>query len=120
VCKGQAIEYAYAALLLTESGEELNERNLRAVLEAANCAVSESRVKALVAALEGVDVDSVGPETVGEVDDEGSPGKSGEADADEHDEEGRSSEVSDGAPAEAATNPAGDDTTPEASGDESG
>lgn len=58
------MEYAYAALLLAESAEELNEGNLRSVLEAGNCTVSESRVKALVAALEGVDVDAVGPDTV--------------------------------------------------------
>lgn len=58
------MEYAYAALLLSESAEELNEGNLRSVLEAGNCTVSESRVKALVAALEGVDVDAVGPERV--------------------------------------------------------
>lgn len=54
------MEYVYAVRLLDESGQELNERNLAAVLEAAGCAVSESRVKALVAALEGVDVGEVG------------------------------------------------------------
>lgn len=59
------MEYAYATLLLNESNEELNEENLTAVLEAANCDVVESRVKALVAALEGVDVDDVGPREVG-------------------------------------------------------
>lgn len=55
------MEYTYAALLLNESNEELNERNLSAVLDAAGCAVTESRTKALVAALEGVDVDDIGP-----------------------------------------------------------
>lgn len=56
------MEYTYAALILEESGEELNETNLTAVLDAAGCNVDESRVKALVAALEGVDVDGVGPD----------------------------------------------------------
>lgn len=51
------MEYEYAALLLHESGEELNEENISRVLEAARVEVEESRVKALVAALEDVDMD---------------------------------------------------------------
>jgi large subunit ribosomal protein L12 len=54
------MEYAYATLLLNESGEEINERNLKAVLKAAGCTVQESRIKAIVAALEGIDFDDVG------------------------------------------------------------
>lgn len=53
------MNYAYATLLLTESGEEINERNLTAVLEAAGTAVEASRVKAIVAALEDVDTEEV-------------------------------------------------------------
>ena len=52
------MHYTYAALLLDETGEELNERNITAVLEAAGTDVTASRVKALVAALEGVEVDA--------------------------------------------------------------
>lgn len=51
------MEYVYAALILNESDEEINEENLNAVLEAAGVDVEESRVKALVAALEDVDID---------------------------------------------------------------
>jgi large subunit ribosomal protein L12 len=51
------MEYVYAALILNETGEEINEDNLTAVLEAASVDVEESRVKALVAALEDVDID---------------------------------------------------------------
>jgi large subunit ribosomal protein L12 len=51
------MEYAYATLILNETGAEINERNLTAVLEAAGVDVIESRVKAIVAALEDVDVD---------------------------------------------------------------
>jgi len=51
------MEYVYAALILNESGEEINENNLTGVLEAAGVDVEESRVKALVAALEDVDID---------------------------------------------------------------
>ena len=51
------MEYVYAALILNESGEEINEENLTTVLEAAGVDVEQSRVKALVAALEDVDID---------------------------------------------------------------
>ena len=51
------MEYVYAALILNETEEEINEENLTAVLEAAGVDVEESRVKALVAALEDVDID---------------------------------------------------------------
>jgi len=51
------MEYVYAALLLHESEEEVNEDNLTAVLETAGVDVEESRVKALVAALEDVDIE---------------------------------------------------------------
>lgn len=111
------MEYAYAALLLAETGEELNERNLRAVLETANCAVSESRVKALVAALEGVDVDRVGPGTVGEADLESAPSASDDTDPDDgHESTDGSAET----PAEAIAEPDGGDATSGASSDESG
>jgi large subunit ribosomal protein L12 len=51
------MEYVYAALILNESGAEINEENLTNVLDAAGVSVEESRVKALVAALEDVDID---------------------------------------------------------------
>lgn len=54
------MEYLYATLLLQESGEELNETNLMGVLESAGVDSVESRVKALVAALEEVDVEAAG------------------------------------------------------------
>lgn len=51
------MEYVYAALLLHESDEEINEENITNVLDAAGVDVDESRVKALVAALEDVDIE---------------------------------------------------------------
>jgi len=51
------MEYVYAALILNETGAEINEDNLTDVLDAAGVDVEESRVKALVAALEDVDID---------------------------------------------------------------
>lgn len=50
------MKYTHATLLLDETGAEINERNLTAVLEAADAEFTTSRVKAVVAALEGVDV----------------------------------------------------------------
>ena len=51
------MEYVYAALLLHESSEEINEDSVTSVLESAGVDVDESRVKALVAALEDVDIE---------------------------------------------------------------
>ncbi|MFT4889339.1 MAG: large subunit ribosomal protein L12 [Halobacteriales archaeon] len=51
------MEYVYAALILNESGAEINEENITDVLESAGVDVEESRVKALIAALEDVDID---------------------------------------------------------------
>ncbi|MFC5278009.1 50S ribosomal protein P1 [Halorubrum rubrum] len=51
------MEYVYAALILNETDEEINEDNITGVLEAAGVDVEESRVKALVAALEDVDIE---------------------------------------------------------------
>ena len=51
------MEYVYAALILNETGAEINEDNLTNVLDAAEVDVEESRVKALVAALEDIDIE---------------------------------------------------------------
>ena len=51
------MEYIYAAMLLHKAGKEVNEHNVKAVLTAAGVHVEESRVKALVAALQGVNID---------------------------------------------------------------
>jgi len=51
------MEYVYAALILHESGTEITEDNLTNVLEAADVDVNESRIEALVAALEDVDIE---------------------------------------------------------------
>lgn len=56
------MEYIYATLTLNETGQEINERNLTDVLEAAGADVVESRVKAIVAALEDVDLHTIGAE----------------------------------------------------------
>ena len=50
------MEYIYAVLLLNKAGKEVSEDVIKKVLEAAGVKVDVSRVKALVAALEGVDI----------------------------------------------------------------
>ena len=50
------MEYIYAAMLLHKAGKQLNEAGIKKVLEAAGVHPEETRIKALVAALEGVDI----------------------------------------------------------------
>ena len=51
------MEYVYGALVLHAAGKPVNEENLTKVLSAAGVKVDETRVKALTAALEGVNID---------------------------------------------------------------
>jgi large subunit ribosomal protein L12 len=51
------MEYVYAAMLIHKAGGKVDEASVKKVLEAAHVKVDESRVKALVAALEGVNID---------------------------------------------------------------
>lgn len=50
------MEYIYAVLLLNKAGKEVSEDAIKKVLEAAGVKVDSSRVKALIAALDGVDI----------------------------------------------------------------
>jgi len=51
------MEYIYAALLLHKAGKPIKEESIKAVLTAAGIAVDDSRIKALIAALDGVNID---------------------------------------------------------------
>ncbi|MBU4536193.1 MAG: 50S ribosomal protein P1 [Euryarchaeota archaeon] len=51
------MEYIYAAMLLHTTGEEINEENVKKVLDAAGAEVDDARIKALIAALEDVDIE---------------------------------------------------------------
>ena len=88
------MEYVYAALILHETDEEINEDNLTGVLEAAGVDVEESRVKALVAALEDVDVEEA-IETAAAVPAAGGSAAGGSADAEEADEADADAEEAD-------------------------
>lgn len=51
------MEYVYAAMLLHKAGQKVEEASVKKVLESAHVKVDEARIKALVAALEGVNID---------------------------------------------------------------
>ena len=50
------MEYIYGALLLHKLGQPVNEENLKKVIEATGTQVDESKVKILIASLQGVDI----------------------------------------------------------------
>jgi len=51
------MEYVYAALVLNATGKEVTEEGVTNVLSAAGAKVNEARAKALIAALEGINID---------------------------------------------------------------
>jgi large subunit ribosomal protein L12 len=51
------MEYVYAAMMLHKAGKEVTEDAVKKVLDAAGITVDDTRVKALVAALQGVNID---------------------------------------------------------------
>jgi large subunit ribosomal protein L12 len=51
------MEYVHTALLLHAADQDVNEENVSNVLEAAGVDVDSARVKSLVAALDGVDIE---------------------------------------------------------------
>jgi large subunit ribosomal protein L12 len=53
------MEYVYAALLLHSAGKDVTEEGIKKIVEASGVAVDDVRAKALVAALEGVDIAKV-------------------------------------------------------------
>ncbi len=53
------MNYVYAGLLLHSAGKSINEENLKKVVSATGDTPDESKVKALIAALDGVNIDEV-------------------------------------------------------------
>ena len=51
------MEYVYAAMLLHKAGQKIDEASVKKVLESAHVKVDDARAKALVAALEGVNIE---------------------------------------------------------------
>jgi large subunit ribosomal protein L12 len=55
--EAKKMEYIYTAMLLHKAGKEITEETVKAVLSGAGVSVDDARVKALVAALQGVDIE---------------------------------------------------------------
>lgn len=53
------MEYIYTALLLDSVGKKITEKNVEKVLKGAGAKVDEAKVKALISALEGVNIKEV-------------------------------------------------------------
>ena len=53
------MELIYASMLLHKVGQQVNEDNLKKVMHATGAKVEDAKVKAVVAALEGVNIDEV-------------------------------------------------------------
>jgi len=53
------MELMYATLLLHTAGKEISEENLKKVLEAAGAKAEEGKIKAVIAALEGKNIDEI-------------------------------------------------------------
>ena len=51
------MEYIYAAMILHSADKEINEENVKSIIEAAGLTADDARVKALIAALEDVDIE---------------------------------------------------------------
>ena len=51
------MEYIYAALLLHKAGKEITEDSIKKVVEATGVKTDDSRIKAVVGALEGVNIE---------------------------------------------------------------
>lgn len=51
------MEYIYSAMLLHSAGKEINEANVKKVLEAAGVKSDAGKIKALTASLEGVNIE---------------------------------------------------------------
>ncbi len=53
------MEYIYAVMLLNKAGKAVDEASVTAVLKAAGVDVDAAKVKSLIAALDGVDIEKV-------------------------------------------------------------
>ena len=51
------MEYVYAALMLHSAKKDINEANVKKIVEAVGIKTEDSKVKALIASLDGVNID---------------------------------------------------------------
>lgn len=82
----------YAALLLHSAKKDISEANIKKVTEATGEKVEEAQVKALVAALEGVNIDEAITKAAMPVAVAAAPAAGGEAKAEKHEEKAEDTE----------------------------
>ncbi|MFH0906021.1 MAG: 50S ribosomal protein P1 [archaeon] len=51
------MEYIYAAMLLHKAGKQITDSNVKSIITAAGITPNEGKIKALIAALEGVNIE---------------------------------------------------------------
>ena len=51
------MEYIYAAMILHSADKDISEENVKSIIEAAGIEADDARIKALIAALEDVDIE---------------------------------------------------------------
>jgi large subunit ribosomal protein L12 len=51
------MEYVYAAMLLHKAGKKVDEHGIKKILDAAGVNTDDAKIKSVVAALDGVDID---------------------------------------------------------------
>ena len=71
------MEYVYAAMLIHKAGKEVNEDTVKKVLEAAGVSADDAKVKALIAALDGVNIDEAVEKAAAEPDAAAAPAAAG-------------------------------------------
>ena len=96
------MELVYAALTLHEAGKEVNEDNLEAIVDAADLDVEDSEIKALVAALEDVDIEEAMETAVATGGAAAAPASESEDEEAEDEEEAEEEEEDEGADEEEA------------------
>tara|TARA_Y100000310_G_C20345166_1_gene651674 strand:- start:374 stop:673 length:300 start_codon:yes stop_codon:yes gene_type:complete len=92
------MELIYAALLIHKSGNTINEESIKKVMDAAGAKADDTKIKALVAALDGVDIEKAIKEAAVV---SAAPSEGGEAQPEEKKEEKKEEEKKDDAQAAA-------------------
>ncbi|MEF8880156.1 MAG: 50S ribosomal protein P1 [Candidatus Thermoplasmatota archaeon] len=86
------MEYIYSAMLLHSAGKEINEANVKKVLEAAGVKADEGRIKALTSSLEDVDIEEAIKNAAAVPTAASQPAASGETSSEEKEEEKKKEE----------------------------
>ncbi len=81
------MEYVYSAMVLHSAGKQVDEAGISSILTAAGIEPDETRIKALTACLEGIDIDEAIKEGIAMPTAAAGPAPTAEAPAEEKEEE---------------------------------